>query len=136
MPRLDRKAADTANLSRSSNGRFLIPRISNCICHSSTVSKQVWPNNVRANSVADKIGNRGYQKIVIIIMVIVMCYFSGEHIALSINKKKQQQQRCLFPRLHIYVLSTGNNSVFKLLSHSMLPTFFIIEFEFQYYNIN
>ena len=27
-------------------------------------------------------------------MVIFKCYFYGEHIALSINKKKQQQQRC------------------------------------------
>ena len=31
--------------------------------------------------------------IIIIIMVIFKCYFSGEHIALSI-KKQQQQQRC------------------------------------------
>ena len=33
--------------------------------------------------------------IIIIIMVIFKCYFSGEHIALSIKKrKKKQQQRC------------------------------------------
>ena len=31
---------------------------------------------------------------IIIIMVIFKCYFSGEHIALSIKKTKQQQQRC------------------------------------------
>ena len=33
------------------------------------------------------------QCIIIIIMVIFKCYYSGEHIALSIIKK-QQQQRC------------------------------------------
>ena len=27
-------------------------------------------------------------------MVIFKCYFSGEHIALSIRKKNKQQQRC------------------------------------------
>ena len=34
--------------------------------------------------------------LIIIIMVIFKCYFSGEHIALSINKKikTKQQQRC------------------------------------------
>ena len=31
---------------------------------------------------------------IIIIMVIFMCYFSGEHIALSINKNSEQQQQC------------------------------------------
>ena len=34
---------------------------------------------------------RRYWQIIIIIMVIFKCYFSGEHIALSIKK---QQQRC------------------------------------------
>ena len=29
--------------------------------------------------------------VIIIIMVIFKCYFSGEHIGLSINKKKQQR---------------------------------------------
>ena len=47
--------------------------------------------------VIDTINNNTYREkasviMIIIIMVIFKCYFSGEHIALSIKKK--QQQRC------------------------------------------
>ena len=37
-------------------------------------------------------GLQGAQ-IIIIIMVIYKCYFSGEHIALSLNSKQKQLQR-------------------------------------------
>ena len=38
--------------------------------------------------------NISIQPMIIIIMVIFKCYFSGELIALSYRKKQQQQQRC------------------------------------------
>ena len=44
------------------------------------------------SSVAEDTGPIKVIIIIIIIMVIFKCYFSGEHIALSI--KKQKQQRC------------------------------------------